>query len=75
MPFGEVYCVVEHVELRKRSDTSLGDPVLMNISHSRSPGVDLGRLPVLGMEQGMMHFCEPTGDDGMSRADLGSRLG
>ena len=67
---GEVNRVVEHVQLREWSDTGLGHPVRMDISHRGTPGVQIGCRPVLGVKQRMVHFHQPAGEDGVSGSGL-----
>ena len=74
IPLGEVDGMVEHVKLRERSDAGLRYPVLMNICHCGTPGVDIGGCPLLGVKQRMMHFHQPAGEDGMRGSGFGGRF-
>ncbi len=60
------------VELGEGIDFRLRHPVLMDICHSGTPIIDIRRLPLFGVQQKMVQFLQPAGEDGV-RCTSGSR--
>ena len=65
MPLRELQRVPQHVQLREWGLMGLRTPVLLDVAHHATPGLDVTRCPVAAVEQRTVQLLQPAAEEGV----------